>query len=160
MWRADTIWTLNFSILNYSNSYIHLNRKLNKVAKSKGTAYLLSFLIAGVGQMYLGNFTRGVVILISALVIGFVSFSVLNIFGFVPTLIFFIWQIWDAGKEYEKRRFVPIDGNITCPNCDSANVTSSEYCTKCGYKIQQVCENCNTPNVLDVSFCGKCGRKF
>ena len=130
------------------------------MAKSKGTAYLLSLLIAGVGQMYLGNFARGVIILISALVIGFVSFSLMGMFGFVPTLIFFIWQIYDAGKEYEKRKFLPVDGNIICPNCDSANVSSSEYCTKCGNKIQLVCENCKTPNVAGVSFCGKCGRRL
>jgi TM2 domain-containing membrane protein YozV len=140
--------------------YNHLNNKLNEVAKSKDTAYLLSFLLAGVGQMYLGNFTRGAAILISAIIIGIVSFSVLNVFGFIPSIIFYIWQIWDSGKEYEKRRFLPLDGNITCPNCDSANVTSSEYCTKCGHKIQLVCENCKTPNVFDASFCGKCGRKF
>jgi TM2 domain-containing membrane protein YozV len=130
------------------------------VAKSKSTAYILSLLIAGVGQMYLGNFGRGVAILISALVIGFVSFSVLGMLGFIPTLIFFIWQIYDAGKEYEKRRFLPIDGSIACANCDSPNVTSSEYCTRCGNKIQLVCENCKTSNVVGVSLCGKCGRKL
>jgi TM2 domain-containing membrane protein YozV len=130
------------------------------VAKSKGTAYLLSFLVAGVGQMYLGNFTRGIVILISAFVIGFLSFSLLNFFGFIPTLIFFIWQIWDAGKEFEKRRFSPVDGNIICTNCDWANVTSSEYCTKCGHKIQSLCPSCKDLIMAGVSFCGKCGTKL
>lgn len=130
------------------------------MAKSKDTAYILSFLLAGVGQMYLGNFTRGAAILISGIIIGVVSFSVLNLFGFIPSLIFYIWQIWDAGKEYERRRFLPIDGYNSCPFCNSANVTTSEYCTKCGHKIQLVCENCKTANVLGVAFCGKCGRKF
>jgi TM2 domain-containing membrane protein YozV len=141
-------------------SYNHRNNKLNEVAKSKDTAYLLSFLLAGVGQMYLENFTRGAAILISAIIIGIVSFSLLNVFGFIPSIIFYIWQIWDAGKEYEKRRFLPMDGHNSCPICNSANVTSSEYCTKCGHKIQLVCENCKTPHVLGVSFCGKCGKKF
>jgi TM2 domain-containing membrane protein YozV len=145
------------------------------MAKSKGTAYVLSFLIAGVGQMYLGNIARGAVILIAALIIGFASFSLMGVSGFIPILIFFIWQIYDAGKEYDKRRLLPGDdagkeydkrrllpgdGNIICPYCDSANVRSSEYCTKCGNKIQLVCESCKTPNENGVSFCGKCGKKF
>ncbi|CAN5499130.1 hypothetical protein BH18THE1_BH18THE1_10120 [soil metagenome] len=75
------------------------------MAKSKQTAYLLSFLIAGVGQIYLGNFTRGVIILVSGLIIGVVSFAIIGFFGFIPTLMFFVWQIWDAGKEYEKGGF-------------------------------------------------------
>lgn len=130
------------------------------MAKSKGTAYLLSFLIAGVGQMYLGNFARGIIILISALVIGFVSFSLIGVAGFIPTLIFFIWQIYDTGKEYEKRRYLSVDGNIICPNCGSGNISTSEYCTKCGNRIQLACENCKATNVAGVSFCGKCGKRF
>lgn len=130
------------------------------MAKSKGIAYLLSFLLVGLGQMYLGNFTRGIVILILALVIGFVSFTVLDSSGFIPTLAFFIWQIWDAGKEYEKRRYFPVDGNIVCTNCDWTNVSLSEFCTKCGYKIQSVCSKCKNLNISGVSFCGKCGEKL
>lgn len=130
------------------------------MAKNKGTAYFLSFLIAGVGQMYLENFGRGAVILIIAFVIGYVSFALLNLFGFIPTLIFYVWQIYDAGREYEKGRFSPLHGFIICTNCDSENVISSEYCTKCGNKIQIICDNCNTLNVFGVSFCCKCGRRF
>ena len=110
--------------------------------------------------MYLGNFARGIVILIFALVLAFVLSTVFYPYGIIPSIILYIWQIWDAGKEYEKRKFLPVDGNISCPNCDSANVTSSEYCTKCGNKIQLVCENCKNLNAFGVSFCGKCGRKF
>jgi len=130
------------------------------MGKSKDTAYLLSFLLVGLGQMYLGNFARGILILLFALALAFVLGSLFFPFGFLPSIILYIWQIWDAGKEYEKRRFLPIDGNIICQNCDSTNVSTSEYCTKCGNKIQLVCEGCKTPNVAGVSFCGKCGRKF
>jgi len=57
--------------------------------------------------MYVGNFSRGLVILMSALAIGFFSFAFLigfGVFAIIPSFIFYTWQIFDAAREYDKRR--------------------------------------------------------
>lgn len=110
--------------------------------------------------MYLGNFTRGIAILISALVIGFVSFFALSYFGIIPSIIFYVWQIFDANSEYNKRKNSPVEGNIICRNCDSPNSVTSEFCSKCGIRIQNNCPFCNNPNILNSPYCGKCGNQL
>jgi len=117
-------------------------------------------LIAGLGQMYVGNFTRGIVIFISGLAILFFSHLILNAFEFIPPFIFYIWQIFDAGREYNKRRYYPVQGSIACMDCDWSNSSFSEFCTKCGKRIQNACTNCNNLNITGVSFCGKCGKSL
>lgn len=129
-----------------------------QLAKTKRKAIILSILIAGLGQMYVGNFTRGASIFISALAILFFSYLILNVFEFIPPLIFYILQIFDAGREYNKRRYYPVQGNIICMDCDWSNSTFSEFCTKCGHRIQNTCTNCSNLNITGVSFCGKCGK--
>ena len=129
-----------------------------QLAKTKRKAIILSVLIPGLGQMYVGNFTRGTVTFLSALAILFFSHLILNAFEFIPPLIFYIWQIFDAGREYNKRRYYPVQGNITCMGCDWSNSTFSEFCSKCGNRIQNACTNCNNLNIIGVSFCGKCGK--
>jgi TM2 domain-containing membrane protein YozV len=129
-----------------------------QLAKTKRKAIILSVLIPGLGQMYVGNFTRGTVTFLSALAILFFSHLILNAFEFIPPLIFYIWQIFDAGREYNKRRYYPVQGSITCMDCDWNNSTFSEFCSKCGNRIQNACTNCNNLNIIGVSFCGKCGK--
>ena len=120
----------------------------------------LSILIPGLGQMYVGNFTRGTIILISTLAIIVFSRIILNVFEFIPPFIFYIWQIFDAGREFNKRRYYPVQGNISCMDCDWSNSSFSEFCSRCGKRIQNACNNCNSLNILGVSFCGKCGKKL
>jgi len=129
-----------------------------QLPKTKRKAIILSVLIPGLGQMYVGNFTRGTVTFLSALAILFFSHLILNAFEFIPPLIFYIWQIFDAGREYNKRRYYPVQGSITCMDCDWSNSTFSEFCSKCGNRIQNGCTNCNNLNIIGVSFCGKCGK--
>lgn len=45
----------------------------NKQTKSRGLATVLSILIVGVGQMYLGQVVKGIVMLIGAMVIGAIT---------------------------------------------------------------------------------------
>ena len=131
-----------------------------QLAKTKRKAMFLSILIPGLGQMYVGNFTRGTIILISTLAIIVFSRIILNVFEFIPPFIFYIWQIFDAGREFNKRRYYPVQGNISCMDCDWSNSSFSEFCSRCGKRIQNACINCNSLNILGVSFCGKCGKKL
>ena len=131
-----------------------------QLAKTKRKAMFLSILIPGLGQMYVGNFTRGTIILISTLAIIVFSRIILNVFEFIPPFIFYIWQIFDAGREFNKRRYYPVQGNISCMDCDWSNSSSSEYCTRCGKRIQKACTNCNSLNIIGVLFCGKCGKNL
>jgi hypothetical protein len=113
--------------------------------------------VSGLGQMYLGNYTRGVVILISAIVLAALA-AFLNLLVAIPSIMFWIWQIIDAGREYNKRRYLLVE--ITCRNCGWNNSSHSEFCTKCGNRIQNICTICNNLNKIDVSNCGKCGEKL
>ena len=131
-----------------------------QLAKTKCKAMFLSILMPGLGQMYVGNFTRGTIILISTLAIIIFSRLILNVFEFIPPFIFYIWQIFDARGEFSKRRYYPVQGNISCMDCDWSNSSFSEYCSRCGKMIQNACTNCNSLNILGVSFCGKCGKKL
>lgn len=122
---------------------------------------VLSIPIPGLGQMYVGNFTRGTIIFVSGIAILFFSLLILNVgFELIPPLIFYIWQIFDAGREYNKRRYYPVQGNIVCMDCDWSNSSFSEFCSKCGKRIQKTCVNCSSLNIIGVSYCGKCGRNL
>lgn len=122
---------------------------------------ILSIPIPGLGQMYVGNFTRGTIIFVSGIAILFFSLLILNVgFELIPPFIFYIWQIFDAGREYNKRRYYPVQGNIVCMDCDWSNSSFSEFCSKCGKRIQKTCVNCSSLNIIGVSYCGKCGRNL
>jgi ribosomal protein L40E len=108
--------------------------------------------------MYVGNFTRGAIILISGLGLLYFSHIVLKNFELIPPFVFYIWQIIDAGREYNKRRYYPIQGSLICMGCDWSNSSDSEFCGKCGKRIQNACTNCSTLNTVGVQFCSKCGK--
>ena len=110
--------------------------------------------------MYVGNFTRGIIIFISGLAVLFFSHLILNVLELIPPLVFYIWQIFDAGREYDKRRYYPVQGTIICTDCDCINSSVSEFCNRCGKRIQNVCTNCNTLNIISLPFCSKCGRNL
>lgn len=62
--------------------------------KSPGLAAVLSFLISGLGQIYVGRIGRGIAILLGGIVIAAISFFLL----FIPMIIYWIWNIYDAYK--------------------------------------------------------------
>lgn len=64
-------------------------------AKSPGVAAILSLLIPGLGQIYVGRVGRGLLILFIVMPLTFVMASLTLIFVFLP-LIIWIWQIFDA----------------------------------------------------------------
>ncbi len=131
------------------------------MAKSRSTAVILSVLIAGVGQMYLGEVGRGVAILIIAIVLGVFLGFLLPFYLSLPVLfIYYIWQIYDAYKLYDRKRDSSIDDNITCDKCDLVNPKESEFCNKCGNRLRFACPQCKQLNNVGVGYCGKCGTKL
>jgi TM2 domain-containing membrane protein YozV len=81
--------------------------------KSAGIAVVLSVLITGLGQMYVGKILRGICVLLGSVVIGslavlifFVPIESFSLSGFVAGLIiysaigitYWAWNIYDAYK--------------------------------------------------------------
>ena len=62
--------------------------------KNEGIAALASALLPGAGQIYVGREQRGIVVLIATAVIAMVSVFLF----FVPYIIFWAWNIFDAHK--------------------------------------------------------------
>lgn len=76
------------------------------LTKSLKVTVLLGFLLAGVGHIYLGFITRGIIILIIGITFGYVVSS------FVPFPLswlligpYWIWQLVDAYNLYKKMTF-------------------------------------------------------
>jgi len=57
-------------------------------------AAIFSFFIPGLGQFYAGSFLRGVLIFISACILGIIS--LFTIIFWLVYIIFFIWNVVDA----------------------------------------------------------------
>lgn len=131
------------------------------MAKSRSTAIVLSILLSGLGQIYLGEAFRGVIILAAAIVIAVISSFALPFYlAIIPIIAYYIWQIYDVNSLYNKIRFSPIHGNIICQKCDWPNSKESEFCNKCGNKIQSSCPKCKELNISGVRYCGKCGAEL
>jgi TM2 domain-containing membrane protein YozV len=64
--------------------------------KNAGLAAVLAFLWAGLGHIYLGMITKGILYMI--LYVVFLVIGVLTIIGLIIPLVFWIWQIYDAYK--------------------------------------------------------------
>lgn len=79
----------------YQNNYYQNNPPISVDQKSEALAIVLSVLIAGVGQMYLGKVGRGVGILIGLIILAVIGIVTLGI-GYILGIILFIWQIIDA----------------------------------------------------------------
>ncbi|MGN6822537.1 MAG: zinc ribbon domain-containing protein [Candidatus Nitrosocosmicus sp.] len=54
------------------------------------------------------------------------------------------------------------EDSLVCNNCRKTNSVNSNFCNKCGYKLNfsKKCINCNYPNSNDALFCNICGNKF
>ena len=69
--------------------------------KSPGLAALLSFLIIGLGQVYLGLTKKGIILFIAAVISGFLMLIVI---GWITWLIVWGYAIYDAYNSGEKMR--------------------------------------------------------
>ena len=64
--------------------------------KSEGVAAVLSFLWAGLGQIYVGKIGRGIAIMLVGFLIAVLGFLTFFLLILIP--IFWIWNIYDAYK--------------------------------------------------------------
>ena len=78
----------------YNNNYYQNNPPLLNT-KSEALAIVLSILIIGVGQMYMGKIGRGIGILLGGITLGIIGIVTFGV-GYIVLLILFIWQIIDA----------------------------------------------------------------
>ena len=86
------------------------------MAKSLALTIILAVVIAGVGHIYLGYKKRGIIILIARVAIWlgvalFVPFPFSLVFGVILGGGFWIWQIIDAVRLFNKMRS-GVDGQI------------------------------------------------
>ena len=71
--------------------------------KSEGTTLILTIILGifgfgGIGHIYLGNITRGIVILIVGIILLVVAIVTFGI-GFIVLIPFAIWVVFDARKQ-------------------------------------------------------------
>ncbi|MFU7557401.1 pilus assembly protein PilM [Roseiconus sp. JC912] len=47
---------------------------------------------------------------------------------------------------------------VSCGKCQTANVSSSQFCAECGHTLYEKCIGCDKPVLLTQAFCGSCGQ--
>jgi TM2 domain-containing membrane protein YozV len=73
------------------------------MAKSLAITIILSLLVAGVGQIYLGVVNRGIYILIFGVALWIIaSWIITSPLSWALVIIYWIWQIVDAYRQYTK----------------------------------------------------------
>jgi len=70
-----------------------------KFYKNPTTAIILSFFIAGLGQLYNGEIAKGIILMILYFISWALMFAVI---GFITTPILWIWGMVDANKSAKK----------------------------------------------------------
>ncbi len=88
---------------NYSTPSLNYNPNQRPMQwKSEGTTLILTVLgiigLVGIGHIYLGNITRGIVLLIVGIVLAIITLVTFGI-GFIILIPFAIWVIYDARKQ-------------------------------------------------------------
>jgi TM2 domain-containing membrane protein YozV len=74
-------------------------------SKSLALTIILSALISGLGEIYLGLIGRGLTILIAGFAIGFGTSLLLPFYLSLPIiLVYWVWQIIDAYQQFKKIR--------------------------------------------------------
>ena len=81
--------------LPQQTNYYQNNPPITVQPKSEALAIVLSVLILGVGQMYLGKVGRGIGILVGGIILGVIGIATYGI-GFIAAIILFIWQVIDS----------------------------------------------------------------
>ncbi|WP_458405433.1 zinc-ribbon domain-containing protein [Methanobrevibacter sp.] len=82
-----------------SNAVQKTNFQITNTQKSAGLAAVLSFLIIGLGQVYLGLTKKGIILFLLAIVSGFLMFILV---GFVLWLLIWAYSVYDAYNSAEK----------------------------------------------------------
>lgn len=82
------------------------------MAKSVALAVVLSIMLSGVGQIYLDRVGRGVAILIAGLALSIGLTWFIGIWGVIPAVAFWIWQIYDAYKIARQSQQLPVQPKI------------------------------------------------
>lgn len=98
--------------------------------KSPGIALVLSFLIAGLGQLYNGEFAKGIIFIVLSFV-----FFVLMIFliGIPLYIALWIYSMYDAYKGAE--RFNAAHQTRLCLRCGAQIPLGAPVCPMCGTPI-------------------------
>ena len=76
-----------------------------KKQKSEVIALVISAIISGIGEVYLGKVKRGILILIGGIIIGVVSNLLIVFVGpgmWFLAVIYWIWQLYDTHKVYKQ----------------------------------------------------------
>ena len=76
-----------------------LTRTLPVERKSEGIAAVLSFFIPGLGQIYNGQISKGLVMIIAGF---FIALSMILLIGLILYPIYWIWNIYDAYSTAKK----------------------------------------------------------
>jgi hypothetical protein len=129
------------------------------LVKSLGIAMILALFGFGFGHLYLGYIRRGLFILIAALIVGVnIAFSPSNaLFGVIILAAIGVWSIADVYQLGKKLEILTVKNEIACGNCGFKNELDSEYCIKCGIRIQDSCRKCQQLINPQMAYCGKCG---
>lgn len=69
------------------------------ITKNPGIAAVLSFFWTGVGQIYNGQLTKGLILVVVQMINSLLMWVLI---GFVTFPIVWIWGIWDAYKTAER----------------------------------------------------------
>ncbi|MCA9906837.1 MAG: hypothetical protein KC547_23440, partial [Anaerolineae bacterium] len=104
--------------------------------KNPTLAAILSFIIAGVGQIYNGEVVKGVII-IAVQILNVVLMGI--VIGFITWPIVWIWSIYDAHKvakriNEEAAKHV-VETTKACPRCAERVNTGAQVCHFCGYEF-------------------------
>jgi hypothetical protein len=118
------------------------------MVKSIGIAFILGLIVAGLGHIYIGYIRRGIIFLIIDLVMVIqiiVSTMVDPSSYFLGVLLLFavyVWSLADLYQLFKKDESLSIKTELACGKCGFRNQLSSEYCIKCGLRLQNSCPNC------------------
>lgn len=101
--------------------------------KNPGLAAVLSFLFAGLGQIYNGEIGKGILIFIVQIINGLLMMIGI---GFITAPIVGIWSIYDAYKTAQKINEQATNQNMkTCPQCGSQVAKMARLCPYCGFQF-------------------------
>jgi TM2 domain-containing membrane protein YozV len=80
-----------------------------RLGKSLALTILLSVIICGLGEIYLGLINRGVIVLIVGVAIVFATSLLLPFYIALPIIfVYWIWQLVDAYQQYKKLKQNPV----------------------------------------------------
>jgi|SRR5581483_393624 len=83
------------------NGYYHSR---TGTTKNLAVTTILALFIDGLGHIYLGNYKRGAIIMITAFLLGLVGSYLFGWWFLLFAIPFHFWQIFDAGKLYKRLR--------------------------------------------------------